>query len=675
MKTRATTIFNQLIFNVAIPTLFALMVFALINFQHTHSTLVSKNEERNRLISEQVTNVIEFQDIAFDLIDQELTRRLETLSDALVNRYLVNTSGIEHADLFTMASDLKMDLRNEDIYIVSRSGEVVNTTFAEDWGLNLFSFGDKHRKHLLHVFDTGVFVPELFTVEAKTLRPRKYSYQTTRDRNYIVELGVYSSKADEIIEIIEKMKLKMIDREKGIIDVELFMMADRPFSLNSNALLVPEHDTILYRTFVDKDTVSVYEKTGRSWLHYQYIYMPRLNTNLYEASVIRIISDRTTEKYLFRTELFRFAIILALTLALVTSLIYRKTRVITSPIKKLVDSVDRITNGHLTERAEVTGNNEITRLSEKFNMMISQLESYYYELEEKVKERTRKIENQKEEILKQRDELATMNCDLQKANTEIEEQKKHIMDSIYYARRIQTAILPSQGVLDKLLPKSFIFYLPKDIVSGDFYWVHESEGHRMVAAVDCTGHGVPGAFMSIVGFNELNHAVNVAGALKASEILNELNRGVIETLNEGVSSASIRDGMDIALCVFPPEGNNIYFAGANNPLIIIRNNEIIKVKGDRIPIGAFEGLNPQSFTNHEMEVFPGDVLYLFSDGFADQFGGKENKKFLTGRFQHLLLEIHHLPPDRQKEELHRRLVEWMGNNAQVDDILVIGIII
>ncbi|MDX9930522.1 MAG: SpoIIE family protein phosphatase, partial [Bacteroidales bacterium] len=668
MKTRATTIFNQLIFNVAIPTLFALMVFALINFQHTHSTIVSKNEERNRLISEQVTNVIEFQDIAFDLIDQELTRHLETLSDALVNRYLVNTSGIEHADLFTMASDLKMDLRNEDIYIVSRSGEVVNTTFAEDWGLNLFSFGDKHREHLLHVFDTGVFVPELFTVEAKTLRPRKYSYQTTRDRNYIVELGVYSSKADEIIQIIEDMKLKMIDREKGIIDVELFMMADRPFSLNSNALLVPEHDTILYRTFVDKDTLSVYEKTGRSWLHYQYIYMPRLNTNLYEASVIRIISDRTTEKYLFRTELFRFAIILALTLALVTSLIYRKTRVITSPIKKLVDSVDRITNGHLTERAEVTGNNEITRLSERFNMMIAQLESYYYELEEKVKERTRKIENQKEEILKQRDELATMNCDLQKANTEIEEQKKHIMDSIYYARRIQTAILPSQVVLDKLLPSSFIFYLPKDIVSGDFYWVHESEGHRMVAAVDCTGHGVPGAFMSIVGFNELNHAVNVAGALKASEILNELNRGVIETLNEGVSSASIRDGMDIALCVFPPGGNNIYFAGANNPLIIIRNNEIIKVKGDRIPIGAFEGLNPQSFTNHEMEVFPGDVLYLFSDGFADQFGGKENKKFLTGRSQHLLLEIHHLPPDRQKEELHRRLVEWMGNNAQVDDI-------
>ncbi|MBM3419779.1 MAG: hypothetical protein FJY11_01450, partial [Bacteroidetes bacterium] len=189
----------------------------------------------------------------------------------------------------------------------------------------------------------------------------------------------------------------------------------------------------------------------------------------------------------------------------------------------------------------------------------------------------------------------------------------------------------------------------------------------------CTGHGVPGAFMSIVGYNQLNHSVNVAGALKAGDVLDELNKGVIHTLSDGSESASIRDGMDIALCVFPPESGKFYFAGANNPVIIVRNNELIKVKGDRLPIGAFEGSLPQKFTNNEIETSPGDILYIFSDGYADQFGGGDGKKFLISRFQELLLEIHKLPMARQRDELYARLSDWMGNNSQVDDILVIGI--
>lgn len=674
MNLRTTTIFNQLILNIAIPTLFALLVFAVINFQHTRSSLISRNQERNRLISGQVMSVIEFQDIAFELIDDELTESLKQKSSLLVNEYFADTRGIEETDLFDIATKMGMDLRYEDIFIISRDGIVVNTTFAYDLGLDLYSFGEKHREHLTRVFESGDFVPELFTVEAKTRRPRKYSYQPTLDGKYIVEIGLYSEKADEIIRTIESVKSKMNERAQDIIDVELFVMADEPFSLNSQALPFPGHDSILTRTFADKDTIELpLVKVGNEWHHFQYIFMARYNTLLYEASVIRIISNRTAEKILLRTELIRFALIFSITLIVVTILIYRKTKVITTPIKNLAESVDRISDGHLNERAEVVGNNEITRLSERFNMMIAQLESYTNELEEKVVERTTRIEKQKEEILKQRDKLATINSELKNANTEIQGQKKHIMDSIYYARRIQTAILPSQSVVEKLLPSSFILYLPKDIVSGDFYWIHESNGHVMVAAVDCTGHGVPGAFMSIVGFNQLNQTVNVAEALKASDILDELNRGVIETLSEGPSASSIRDGMDIALCVFHPDGKKVWFAGANNPLIIIRNGEFIKVRGDRLPIGIFEGIKPQSFTNHEIDIYPGDMLYIFSDGYADQFGGSSNRKFLTGRFQQLLLEIHGYTAEQQKVELQKRLSEWMGENQQVDDILVIGI--
>jgi serine phosphatase RsbU (regulator of sigma subunit) len=195
----------------------------------------------------------------------------------------------------------------------------------------------------------------------------------------------------------------------------------------------------------------------------------------------------------------------------------------------------------------------------------------------------------------------------------------------------------------------------------------------MVSAVDCTGHGVPGAFMSIVGYNQLNFAVNVKKARKAGTILDELNQGVISTLNENKSDSSIKDGMDMVLCVFDFEANRVEFAGANNPLVVVRNKEIIKVKGDRFPIGAFEGNNPQLFKNNEIDMQEGDCIYLTSDGYADQFGGPDNKKFMQRRFEELLIEISHLSMSEQKEVLHKRLYEWMGVNDQVDDILVIGI--
>jgi sigma-B regulation protein RsbU (phosphoserine phosphatase) len=658
MAQAKTTIFRQLIFNIAIPTLLALLVFAGINFQRTRSILSSGTEEKNKLISNEVTKILKFQDISINLIDGEFNNRLKELSSLLVNKYFANTDNIEDLDLKKIANEIGMDPVNEDIYVISTNGIVINTTFKQDLGLDLFSLGENMKNYLQEIFKSPVFVADLFAIEHTTHRPKKYTYQTTRDGMYIIEIGAYSKQVDDIIFAIEDAKSELKSETEGIIDVELFLMADVPFSMNQDAVEIPSQNDTLISCFQNKDTISFMQQEGTSWYHYEYIYMERLNVNdqatsgLYKGSVIRIISDRTAQKALFRTEAKRFILVVGITMFILTILIYRKTRVITLPIQKLVENVDRITNGNLRERAEVTGNNEITKLSEKFNMMIAQLESYYYELEQKVKDRTIKIEKQKEEI---------------------EEQKKNIMDSIHYARRIQSAILPSMSFIDSHMPDNFLLYLPKDIVSGDFYWMYEADGYFMVAAVDCTGHGVPGAFMSIVGFNQLNHVVNVKKARKASEILNELNKGVINTLNENSGTSAIRDGMDMALCVFQPGNKKLDFAGANNPMLLIRDNQLTGYRGDRFPIGAFEGGRPQEFTNNEVELFKGDCIYLFSDGYADQFGGPNNKKFLSRRFEELLLEIHNEPCTSQKVILNSRLLEWRGENEQVDDILVIGI--
>ncbi|MGZ4054825.1 MAG: ligand-binding sensor domain-containing protein [Bacteroidia bacterium] len=262
---------------------------------------------------------------------------------------------------------------------------------------------------------------------------------------------------------------------------------------------------------------------------------------------------------------------------------------------------------------------------------------------------------------------------LQTAYSEIDEKNKDITDSIHYAKRIQQAILPSESLWKQLLPESFILYKPKAIVSGDFYWLEKWGNQTLVGAVDCTGHGVPGAFMSIVGHNILTQAVNVLGLSKPALILNETNKQLSKKLNQDPDVATVRDGMDIALIAINYPKLKIEFAGANNPLWIIRDNQLIQLAGNKFPIGVFIGEELQQFTNHEWELQKGDCIYIFTDGYADQFGGPKGKKFKYKQFQELLLNNHQKPFEEQKIILEKTIVDWIGDLEQIDDILVIGI--
>ena len=270
-------------------------------------------------------------------------------------------------------------------------------------------------------------------------------------------------------------------------------------------------------------------------------------------------------------------------------------------------------------------------------------------------------------------ELSEEKEKLQVAYSEIDGKNKDITDSIHYAKRIQYAILPPDVIIRNAFTESFVFYQPKAIVSGDFYWLEKWGNETLIAAVDCTGHGVPGAFMSIVGHNILTQAVNVLGLAKPALILNETNKQLSRKLNQDPEEATVRDGMDIALVAINYPKMKIEFAGANNPLWIIRDNEVIQLNGDKFPIGAFVGEELQQFTNHEFELQKGDCIYIFTDGYADQFGGPKGKKFKYKQFQDLLLENHKRPFEDQKEILEQTIDGWRGDLEQVDDMLVIGI--
>ncbi|NPA67622.1 MAG: SpoIIE family protein phosphatase [Chlorobi bacterium] len=300
-------------------------------------------------------------------------------------------------------------------------------------------------------------------------------------------------------------------------------------------------------------------------------------------------------------------------------------------------------------------------------------------LEQTVKERTAEIRMQNEEITAQRDEIQAQKEEVEKAKDKIEKQQKSIMDSIHYASRIQEAVLPPDEYLDEILGNHFVLFRPRDIVSGDFYWATQRDGKTVIVAADCTGHGVPGAFMSMLGMSFLNEIVNKEGILQANVILNRLRENVKKSLRQTGKENEAKDGMDIALCIIDKDEMKLQFAGAYNPLLLLRNGEITRIKADRMPIGIYLR-EKESFTNNIIDLEKGDLLYIFSDGYVDQFGGEDDSKIRSANFKKILLENHKKPLDEQKAALVKFLEDWMNHTdktgrkyKQVDDILVVGI--
>ncbi len=291
-------------------------------------------------------------------------------------------------------------------------------------------------------------------------------------------------------------------------------------------------------------------------------------------------------------------------------------------------------------------------------VMRDELQETERHLEQKVQERT-------EEVVKQRDEI-------EKQREKVQELYKDVRDSIVYAKRLQNSILPTDDKVKSVCPESFVLYKPKDIVSGDFYWFEKIKNRSLFSVVDCTGHGVPGAFMSLLGSNGLKSAINEGKLSKPAEVLDYLNKSIFDSLNKGDVSNEVRDGMDLALCSIDYKTLVLEYAGANNPLYIIRDGKFLITKPNKMAIGSFTP-GESHFDNHTIQLEKGDNVYIFSDGYPDQFGGPRGRKLMYNRFREYLMDIKDQPIEEQGKELNRRLVNWQGKMDQIDDILIIGL--
>ena len=281
-------------------------------------------------------------------------------------------------------------------------------------------------------------------------------------------------------------------------------------------------------------------------------------------------------------------------------------------------------------------------------------------------------------LLKMNDDLRELTTNLEdkvkERTIELHKKNEQITDSINYAKRIQGAIIPSIELVHSTFPDSFIIYKPKDIVSGDFPWIFRKDDTVFVAAVDCTGHGVPGAFMSLIGNFLLNEIVKEKKVDDPAEILNLLNKVLIKTLHQDTDSAETKDGMDIALCKISLQTNIVEYAGAFRPLINMQNDKLSEIPGDNIFIGSNDfNLKKTEFTKHSIHINAGESIYIFSDGYADQFGGPKNKKFKVKQLQELLVNNQDLDMLKLGELLENKFEDWKGNGKQTDDVLMIGV--
>ncbi len=355
-----------------------------------------------------------------------------------------------------------------------------------------------------------------------------------------------------------------------------------------------------------------------------------------------------------------------------------------TPIKQISETIHNVIKNDFSAEWKpipIQHPDEIGRLAKDVNLLVSRIlerTAEVFQQNEELQAQKAELEQQTEEILSQRDVVESQNQSIHAQNKYLEDQQqeiqlqnRNITASINYAKRIQRAMLPTQTFLEELLPNSFVYFNPRDIVSGDFYFFAEKNNKIIVAAVDCTGHGVPGAFMSVIGNDLLTQIVIWRGITESNLILNELHNGIVQTLKQ--EETENRDGMDISLCVLDKKTNQIQYSGAKNALLYVTpDGKVNQIKGDRHHVGGVAKQLKRNFTPYKVDTPKGTRFYLFTDGYLDQFGGDESKKYSKKRFQIFIEKMKNTHILELQHETERNFIEWKGNEKQIDDVLVIG---
>ncbi|QNL21918.1 SpoIIE family protein phosphatase [Hyphobacterium sp. CCMP332] len=644
-----------------------MIITAWVSYENTRKILTSTSKQKSELISDEIHHVFKEKELKMEGLEQELEDNMARLSNRLINYYFNAHENLEKVNLDSIRNILGVDTSLVDLYIVDTNGIVVNTTMTSDLNLNLFSFGPEFSKFLKERFEDDEFYSSRFGVEIKTNNLKKYSYEKTNDDSYLVEIGHYSPRADKIISTFNKRLDSISSKQKGILDVELYVDDHNPLTLNKAKNLKEIHRRVLRQTFSDKTSHTLIEIEDGIKIHYEYIYSKEEDEPEELASVVRIKSNKSIEEELLRGAIRNSLYTFGAVILLLILMLYINSRTLLKPLSQLNEKLDSILDGDESS-IEIEGNQAFSTLADRINGLLKKLKSS-----------ERQVSSQNSKIEEQQDQIKTKN--------------EGVVDSLRYAKKIQSALFPSINHVNNIFPNHLLFYKPLSVVSGDFYWMEEENDYKYFAVVDCTGHGVTGAFISLVGLNSLNRTIREFKMTDPSEILEKVNELVESTLQQ--KDAEIKDGMDIALCAYSKKEKKLYYCGANSPIFIIREakmgNLIInkswtepdyegkdfsfyEIKGNRKSIGGIE-VKDEKFNNVEIEIKENDTIYLFTDGIADQIGGEHGKKFRARNLREMVKEMQNLPLQEQNSLIDEKMIAWMmdGKYEQIDDMCMIAI--
>jgi len=675
-KIKIRSISWQIILSSVIPIFIALIGLVAYNYYNAQRIQKEAYNNKRDIINNEINHIFSLQETSLDFIETSLNEKMSSWSNKIIYNYLdtLTKNDLQNNDtiLNYISHKLGMDTAITDIYIVDKRGVIDYTTFKQDKGLNLFSFGDAHKNFLLDIFKNKTYTPEPFTNESKTNRLKKYTYQATPNGEYIVELGSYSKAANNVNKKMVEIFNDISKHQVGIRGVELYIISDIIYSFTKREKVPDNIAKIAMRVFQSNENKMIESKdtvTGiDTYYDYSVLNKKFKNTSLYKGAILLLEYDKEKENAKIKGELLLSLQIFSVVTIIVALLIFVFSRRLTNPIKNLANAVELIAEGKLDRQVDIKGNNEIAQLAKSFNKMILTLQSSYSQLEDKVKERTIELETKNIEISEQRNNLKNQN--------------RRILSSIRYAETIQKAILPDLKPLQSLV-NYFVLYKPKDVVSGDSYWLSKIFFNDRISliytVIDCTGHGVPGAFMTLIADRLLNSIVNEQNVYKPSEILEKLDYGVRQMLKQ--EEGENDDGMDLALIkvdFFKNGERELTFSGAKRPLVLYQQEKqnIEIIKGSIRAIGGNRYGLDEPFKDVEISINKHDLVYLFSDGIIDQRsqgGILQKAKFGTKRLLDFINRNSEDSMMQQMAKLELELKEHQGSFEQLDDITVIGI--
>lgn len=645
MKTKRS-ILQQLLVNILIPILLIFSLVFYLTYQYNLDKVENDIVQQKKNIVAETKNLIEYYDFSMRTHEQSLIQRMKDVSKEI--QFTLSKQHARSIDLNALQHELGMDATREDIYLIDRNLKIVNTTFKPDLGLDFKKMNQTFIPFFGKIFRSKTFKEDRFGLEVKTGKIKKYSYQTSLDKKHIIELGFYSKSADEFKELLLS-KIRSLDKRfEAINHVELYLGVKHIVDIHIK-------DPKLQKAYLkcldlkQNVTIDTDDPASRGEEFTEFVFLPVLESKLYSGYVLELGTNDLPYQNLINDLLLRFGIIFLLTVAILTVIVYFRSRKLTKPIQELALKTETISTDNLDQTIKITGSLELDLLSKNFNSMMQKLRHSYENLEEKVVERTHELQEQKL----------------------IVESKNHeIVESIQYARFIQQALLPLETEIQSSFDENaFVYYAPKDIIAGDFFWFEKRNQVSWFAVADCTGHGVPGAMVSVLCINALDQSLARNEHSNTGELLDQVRELVVQTLTK--EDRSVKDGMDISLARFDHETKILQWTGANNPLWIFRGDEILVTSPDKQPVGQFDGAKP--FTTHEMQLQANDWVILFSDGYADQFGGPKNKKYKYATFKDFIQAHKNKTGAELKNSLKEEFEAWKGLNEQTDDVCVMGV--